>query len=254
MTELIRKSMVMQWKRCPRSYEDFWIKKIPRVPSVEMQLGRTFHLRAKLFFDELCYDELEECHTKEQAYDVFLDYVPKKDPITDEWMNNFLWFESTLWARLKNIDLWKPIATELELESPAVGYKMHIDRIDRLKSSYLINIEYKTGKSIRLADLRFEGTFYSIGINATDMFDKPSMYLGVYNPQLQWQFVEPIKTRTITRVQKTVRAYRQSVLKGEFPPKVSLLCRYCEGLQRCLDEGIFSPEFLEKMNTRRKEK
>jgi hypothetical protein len=243
----IRKSMVMQWKRCPKMYEDFWIKDIRAPSTVEQEFGIGFHSQACRFFKELDYDQLTKCKTKEAAYDLFVDFLPEQ-PVVREWMQTFLWFEATLWERQLDLKIWKPIATELELESDKLGFWMHIDRIDRMQSGYLIDIDYKTGKYMNLADLRFELTYYAMGINSTDFSSSLVTYGGCYNPTLKQSFVEEIKPRTVARVMKTVAKFRQANKKGVFPPKPQFLCRYCQGLEDCIEKDYFSVEFLEKMN------
>lgn len=255
--ELIRKSQVMHWKKCPLLYEYIWIEKIPSPPSVEQQFGTRFHQQAARFFKELDYDKLLTCKTKDDANILFAEFLPEQ-PVVREWMTNFIWFEACRWEEIVKLtggklDYWKPIVVEKELEAPAVGFLMHIDRIDRMISRFFINIDYKTNKYMKLADLRFELTFYNIGINSTNLLDHPCTWIGCYNPSLNQVFAEEVKTRTINRVMKTVRKFKQSKAEGIYPPKPSFLCRYCVALDRCLSADIFTAEFLSKMNEWQKE-
>ena len=248
----IRKSMLFQWRLCPRLYESVWLLKLPVQPGVEQQYGQMFHKSAKVFFDKLDYEALEKCQTAKEAYQLFSRMVSPKEivPVLGPWLDNFFQFEARRWEIIVNkahdpLYWWTPVATEQFLIVQDREY--HIDRIDRLSNGNLLNIEYKTDKWMGKSLLRLELTWYNIGVNDCGKFERPCTHIGSFNPQLNQWFYEPVLRRHIQAVNRLVAQFRLARKLNEFPPRPSHFCRYCPVLSRCLADGIFNEKEDENM-------
>jgi len=244
-----RKSQVFMWKRCPKKYEYHWVLNIPEAEAIEPHFGKMFHYDAKTFFETVDVQKLMMCESSKQAYDYFITLQKTFHPVVSKWLDNFFRFEAGRWEALRQIASnplrwWMPVATELELLAPKRDMEMHIDRIDRLSDNNLINIEYKTEKRFGLSELRHEGAFYNIGINASQKFSERCTLFGCYNPQLDRHFSEPMTVRLTNFINRLLLQFDNAVKLGDFPPRPSYFCRYCSYAQRCLDAGVFDESFV----------
>lgn len=242
---IIRKSQLAHWKICPRLYESIWILNMPSQPGVEQQFGTMFHRFTAKFFSAVDYEKLQQCKTANETYDLFTSMLNSYPNVIWSWIDNFLRFEANRWEFIRGkaqdpLYWWKPVALELELQVPSIGLVHHVDRIDRVSTGTLINIEYKTDKWWYISKLRWELAFYNIGINASKHFDVPCTHIGAFNPQLNRWFSEICTIRLRNATYRLIRQFRRSIETGDFPPRPSQFCRYCVALQRCIDDGIFN--------------
>lgn len=198
-----------------------------------------FHEEARRFFEILDYEALRKCPTAREAYRLF-EKLPLNHPAIKPLLANFFTFEASRWEYVREkakdpIFWWKPVACELELSVGDV--ELHVDRIDRISTGTLINLEYKTGVLWNISDLRWETTFYNIYINESKRFEEPCTHIGAYNPRLQKWFEEQCSQRLIKRTKRLIEEFRNA---QTFPPRQSNFCYICPASTRCLEEGIFN--------------
>jgi len=236
MSMKLRKSMWQLWVTCPRLYEQKWLKNRPYTNSVEMQYGRKFHELAKHFFEELNYSELRRLK-QEKVVELFSEFVPRRPSVLVDWMKNFVQHEAKRWNALLNkyrrrdIALWyfRPFALDWHFETDE--FEFTIDRVDRYNSG-LVNIEYKTGKTMKKNKLRIELTWYNIGVNSQTKF-KCCTHIGYFNPQLNTSWIEPVKPRIVKEVMSLVESFRRAQEQNIYPCDPSNFCRYCPYFNDC---------------------
>lgn len=240
----VQKTAWKTWKKCPKLYEYLFVQHQPPSDDVELQFGRLFHDFASTFFDRISDEELLKCRTLADTVRLFEQFTVEQ-PVVKQWVQNFEAFEAARWmqclARFKDpVKFWRPIATELEMTVEKTGQLLHVDRIGYYDETSLINIEYKSGKTFDIRDLREELTFYNLGINASGKFRLPCLWIGAYNPQLNVVFLERVSQRSTTVTYRSIQQFRCAIQQGVYNYKPSFYCRWCPRLHLCLEEGVFN--------------
>lgn len=247
----ISKTPWKTWRRCPKLFEYLFIQNNPPSDSVEMQFGEIFHDAARRFFDSVNKDDLRLCSTTIQTLGVFDSAIQVTQPVVRRWFENFKMFEAARWLQCLEqfpedpVKYWMPLETEVEIEVLKTGQKLHIDRIGYYDKFSLIVIDYKSGKTFDIRDLRQELTFYSIGVNYSKRYELPVIWLGSYNPQLNLSYLERVNQRSTSFVYRSIQKFKAEMKVGAYIAKPSELCRWCPRVQLCVNEGVFDEPKVE---------
>lgn len=230
------------WRKCPALFNYLFIENNPPSDAVEMQFGTLFHSFAQTFHEKVELHKLLDCTTAIETMRVF-ESLTVDQPVVKPWVENFKLFEVSRWLYCKQtypedpMRYWKPLFVECEIRLEGLG-SMHVDRIQQYDQQSIMCCEYKSGKTFDIRDLRSELTLYNIGINKSERFLQPCLWIAAYNPQLNLSFVERITQRSTSATWRSLQTFKQAVGKNDFPYKPSFFCRWCPRLQLCINEGI----------------
>lgn len=249
-------SRAADFKQCPLLYRYRAIDRFPETPTTAQTRGTVVHAALENLFDMPA-----SLRTRESA-----DYLVEgawaamceADPALAELIGPsgdqaFLTEAHKLienYYRMENPTAFDAAAVEehVEIEADDVLMRGFIDRIDIAPTGEIRVVDYKTGRApgeAYEAKALFQMKFYALAI---------LRIRGVVPARLQLMYLSDRQVLTyspdraeLERFGRTLsaiwRAIREAVASGDFRPRRSRLCRYCEHQQRCPEFGGEIPEY-----------
>lgn len=249
-------SRAADFKQCPLLYRYRAIDRFPETPTKAQTRGTVVHAALENLFDMPA-----SLRTQESA-DLLVEgawaALCEADPTLAELIGHgdheaFLAEAHGLienYYRMENPTAFDAAAVEehVEIEADDVLMRGFIDRIDIAPTGEIRVVDYKTGRApgeAYEAKALFQMKFYALAI---------LRIRGVVPARLQLMYLSDGQVLTYTpdrdeleRFGRTLsaiwRAIRAAVASGDFRPRRSRLCRYCEHHERCPEFGGEIPEY-----------
>jgi len=239
----LHKTWLEAWITCPHKYYLMAVKQRPMVLTVEMQIGQRFHSIAQQFHEHLDYEEAYRCKTEREALLLFSHFVPEDLPeVLREIVANFLRMEAARLMSLKEQNLeafFRPLATEEQFVChdivPEVDAEGTVDRIDCNPDKSATIVEYKTGYSWRIRDLRRELAFYVLLLTKSN-FKLPITLMAGINPRLQKQFCVRVTDNILRVARRRILQIRHAHAIDFFPKRRGRRCMYCAYKEECVEQ------------------
>ena len=234
----VRKSSLMDYLYCPLKYKYAWVERRERRETFESRVGKVFHAWAEEFWTRVP-DEPESLEQLEEL--VPIEAIPQVRELM-AWFVELEWQRWVILRQKGRADLWKPLATELELKGVCdfcgeeVKCTGHIDRVDLLEDGTVAVIEYKTTRSMNLTKLRKELWYYKVLVEATRAWQVSKIV--VINPMRREVFVEMPKKPSYVALCRLVKRLKESHETGEFPPSPGEHCLWCDYRDICPFAGL----------------
>ena len=234
------------FKRCPRLYRYRSIDRIPEVPSRAQARGTTAHLALERLFDLPA-----EQRTAEQLFNLFreawtgLRSEPEYSELFDDLDDERAWGIESLgvisnYLTLEDPVVVSPIGNELAMseELGDVTIRGILDRLDEGPDGGLVITDYKTGSS---PSQRYAlPAFFALKVYALLVRRKykrtPTelrlLYLGnstIYSISVDDRVLDGIE-RQLLALTETIR---RAIDKNNFPPRPSVLCKWCSFRNIC---------------------
>ncbi|MEO9330129.1 RecB family exonuclease [Gordonia aurantiaca] len=249
-------SRASDFKQCPLLYRYRAIDRFPETPTPAQTRGTVVHAALENLFDlpaELRTQESAELLV-EGAWAALCEADPElAQVIGDGSEEAFIAGAHKLIATyytMENPTAFDAAAVEehVEIEADDMLMRGFIDRIDIAPTGEIRVVDYKTGRSpgeAYEAKALFQMKFYALAILRTR---------GVVPARLQLmyladgqQLVYHPDREELLRFERTLRAIwqaiRTAVASGDFRPKRSGLCRFCEHKVRCPEFGGRVPPY-----------
>jgi len=272
----------MSYEWCPRAYKYTYIDGMRQPPSINMQLGSSFHTFANLFFKSLNYNALYEVENKPQVRSIFFETSTRLEAPAglQTAITNFLNFETDrFWSIYQAspeiyddpVRYYTPVFLEeyLRIQDPFEGYENIflsgiLDRGDLTARDSIALLEYKLTPSLNEQRLQKELLFYSILYEKADIYEYPVTDLVAYTPVTNDYIWMEMNKRKQKNVEKRII---KMIEDTQFLCKENLFCSNCVGAELCLNstvdvEGILkvlqnsraawtTTEITKKLNIRR---
>ncbi|VFA81901.1 Inactivated superfamily I helicase [Gordonia paraffinivorans] len=249
-------SRAADFKQCPLLYRYRAIDRFPETPTPAQTRGTVVHAALENLFDmpaELRTQESAELLV-EGAWAALCEEDPKLARIIGEGgQEAFLAGAHKLIATyytMENPTAFDAAAVEehVEIEADDMLMRGFIDRIDIAPTGEIRVVDYKTGRSPGVAfesKALFQMKFYALAILRTR---------GVVPARLQLMYLADGQQliyhpdhEELLRFERTLRAIwqaiRTAVASGDFRPKKTGLCRFCEHKARCPEFGGEIPPY-----------
>ncbi|MXX65300.1 MAG: PD-(D/E)XK nuclease family protein [Acidimicrobiia bacterium] len=247
--ETISPSRAGDFKQCPLLFRFRAIDRLPEPVTPALARGTTAHLALERLFD---LDAAER--TPERLFDLFRQEWTKLR-LTDEYANLFADREE---ERQWGIDSLRVVANYLEMEDPTgfdpveremmisedlgeVVVRGILDRLDETPDGKLVIVDYKTGSGPpeRYAipaffALKTYAMLVRRRLGRTPV-ELRLLYLGsssVYSIEVDHNTIEGVERHILALVD----AIRNALANDHFPPRPSVLCRWC-AFQHLCPEG-----------------
>jgi ATP-dependent exoDNAse (exonuclease V) beta subunit len=230
-------------------------------PSYAAQRGIAFHDISHSFFTEVGQriDEFQhivdnaDLEMESEIYHFLRGIMPEtKNPVFNEMTQNFVDFHTNYFTTYCQhqpdpIECFLPVYQEIYVETEELMRSGRIDRVSYVPGTtdYYI-MDYKTGRSWNVSDLRKELSFYYSISQELEFLQDRVTHWSIYNPNIQRVLFEPIKKISITWMEKTIVQFKEAlpvlrddVLFEEFWKKNKkkflnpIKCIHCEVQEEC---------------------
>jgi putative RecB family exonuclease len=241
------------YKQCPLLYRYRAIDRLPESPTQAQVRGTLVHAALENLFDMpagLRVPESAELLV-DGAWGALCEESPElRDLVPDDQVDRFLADAHKListYYTLENPTAFTPESCELRVEVDLDGddgvlLRGFVDRIDVAPDGRVRVVDYKTGRSPGESfesRALFQMKFYALAIYRLR---------GVVPARLQLLYLADGQTLIYTpdkaeleRFAKTLRAIWKAILKagvtGDFPPKRSRMCQWCDHKAHCPEFG-----------------
>lgn len=247
------------FSNCPYQYRFAHILRVPRLGKPVFSFGKTMHSVMQKIFEIVrerssygqtgLFANLTAKESKVKSEIITLDEIYKL--FEESWIDE--WYESAARKKeykntgkkilkefyAKHKDNW-PVSLFLEKGfnlKVAVNKKLYsirgvIDRIDKIGDKIKI-IDYKTGSPKSRLSFGEKEQLFIYQLAAREIFDQEVGALSFYYLENNTE-VEFIGTDSeLEKVNKKIIKTIQDIHQGEFLPKPSILCRYCDFKEIC---------------------
>lgn len=232
--DLLSKSAIGTFKKCPRSWKYIYIDKIQiEVVRSELELGIKVHqFMAEMWSKNLLKfsNDSIELNCPVDGSDIFKRHV-----------SNIVETENKRWNICKTKpnpnDYFYPIFIEKEIIVKELGVKGIVDQVCReLNDEYSV-VEIKSGKPIYPKDILFELNFYKYLIDNSNLLDKKIQKGVVYYTSTNDIVIMDLKNSS--GIKRTVSNIQSKIKSNIFPKRVSVLCNWCDFKSMCLDKYMW---------------
>lgn len=254
----LTKSRINSYLICPARYEFEYIEKIPTEPTIELEIGKTFHRISHEFYGEV--KKLMESgeSSSELGSKMYWKGIPHHFPSVieklvgetklplDNLLKNFIEYETKRWGLVceygydKIPEYFFPTHNELRLRSEELQLSGIVDRVFKDTDNTLILLELKTGnyptKKISLKSLQRELAIYFM------LCEKNNIIIdrwGGYYPKSNDLWIEDVNKRAITSALKDMEKVRKGISGKRFPRVIDSgygagICKWCPFTNKCL--------------------
>lgn len=245
------------FKQCPLLYRLRAVDRIPEAPSRAQVKGTLVHAALEALFGLPQGERVPEraLDLVGPAWDrVLADSPELVDLVAPEELPVFLDEARALvrtYYRLEDPTRFSPRSCEVLVEAEVAGgvpLRGFVDRVDVAPTGEVRVVDYKTGKSpgpLGEAAAMFQLKFYALVLLRTDGV-VPTQLKLLYLKDGQ-QLVYAPHEEELLRFERTLAAIWKAIVaagrSGQFPPKPSKLCGWCDHKQRCPSFGGTPPEY-----------
>jgi putative RecB family exonuclease len=249
---------------CPLLYRFRVIDRIPERPSPAATRGTLVHAVLERLFDipagartpaaalELLGPEWERLLAEEPELATLFEDDAEGESAREEWLAEARTMVERYFA-LEDPRRLEPASRELYVETvldSGLQLRGYIDRVDVAPSGDVRVVDYKTGRAPRAdfeARALFQMKFYALvlwRLRGTVPRLLQLMYLG-NGEVLRYAPDEADLRATERKVEALWRAIRRAMDSGEWRPRTSRLCDWCDHKQRCPSFGGEPPPLPE---------
>ena len=240
---LLHKSWLEAWIDCPMKYKLTVQNNVPTEPTVEMQIGLHFHEFARDFYTYMDWETLPMIDTYDDCIEFFKWFVPRDLPeLVKPLAMNFIEHEARRWIECRRLyddplEVFKPVFLEETFVArdvvPGVDMEGTIDRIDRTSLGTLVIIEYKTGRKLRVRDVKRELAFYVLLVQGSGRVKDEITHIAAYNPRTNEEFCQPVTRRLLQMTRQRILQIQKAHELDYFPPRESFRCAFCHVKEFC---------------------
>lgn len=243
-------SRVSSFQDCALQFRFASIQKLPQPPGIHAVKGNVVHRALELLLTREPADRTEHA-ARESMVEAQREFEPVYDftglSLTQEQSEKF-WTECSglinSYLRMEDPRKINEIEIELWVEAPLNGFSIrgYIDRLERDALGNLVVTDYKTGKAPRANDINnkmHQLEMYAYMIRAMRgelpatlqlLYIKDGVRLTRTPTEQSMQFVA-------TRTSAMYKAIERACTTGEFPPRKSGLCNFCNFKKWCPEFG-----------------
>ncbi|MGC5245840.1 RecB family exonuclease [Gordonia sp. DT219] len=249
-------SRAADFKQCPLLYRYRAIDRFPETPTKAQTRGTVIHAALENLFDMPASLRTRESadYLVEGAWAAMCEADPSLAELIGPGDHEAFLAEAhgliANYYRMENPTAFDAAAVEehVEIEADDVLMRGFIDRIDIAPTGEIRVVDYKTGRApgeAYEAKAMFQMKFYALAV---------LRIRGVVPHRLQLMYLSDGQVLTYTpdrdeleRFGRTLsaiwQAIRVAVATGDFRPRPSRMCRYCEHQRRCPEFGGEIPEY-----------
>lgn len=241
------------FENCPYQYRFAHILKIPGTGKAQFSFGKTMHSTLQKIFIEIekrrgagqgdlfSTDKEKELITFAEILDIY----------KDSWVDH--WFESKeqkkeyrengerilcgFYEKYKDnwpraIFLEKGFNLKVRADGESYTIRGSIDRIDEIDGELKI-VDYKTGRPKDKLTFAEREQLYIYQLAAREVFGQKIRSLAFYYLENNEEFEFTAAEKDLDKVQEKIVKTITEIKKGNFPPKPSILCGYCDFADIC---------------------
>lgn len=240
---------------CPYQYRFAHIMKIPSTGKAQFSFGKTMHSTLQKLFilinnkRGVGQGDLFKSTISDEADLISLDEV--LNLYQESWVDN--WFESKeqkkeyrqngeriireFYEKYKNnwphaLFLEKGFNLRVKSEGQIYTIRGSIDRIDEVDGGIKI-VDYKTGKPKDKLTFKEKEQLYIYQIAAREIFNQEIKALSFYYLENNEEIEFIGSDKELEKVEGKIIDTIGEIKKGNFPPKPSILCKYCDFSDIC---------------------
>ncbi len=222
-------TQIKAYENCPYQYHFAHILKIPTTGKPSFSFGTTMHSALQKFFEAVSIKEKVELDELYKIYDESFidDWYPDQETKQIYYAKG----KASLKLFYEKYILNKPSVRNLEfgfnIKIGDCGLKGKIDRIDSLGDGIRI-VDYKTGKAKEKLSTEDKDQLLLYQIAAEELLKHKVTELSYYYLEegREEKFIG--KDKDIIKVKDKILKITEEIKKGNFSPKPSELCKYCD--------------------------
>jgi putative RecB family exonuclease len=250
-------SRASDFKQCPLLYRLRAVDRIPESPSKAQVRGTVVHAALESLFGLPAGERVPEraLSLVDPAWEATLASSPAlAELLSPEELPAFLDEARALvrtYYRMEDPTRFSPKSVELLVEAEVadgVPLRGFVDRIDVAPTGEVRVVDYKTGRSpgpMGENSAMFQLKFYALVLLRNEGV-VPTQLKLMYLADGQQLYYEP-NEEELLRFERTLAAIWQAIVTagraGDFPPKPSKLCGWCDHKVRCPSFGGTPPEY-----------
>ncbi len=261
MTPALSPSRAADFKQCPLLFRFRTIDKLEGPPSPAAARGTLVHAVLEHLFELPPHQRTPEAALAllEPRWEALVEERPElADMLRDhEGLTEESWFAAAAalvqsWFELEDPTSLEPAARELYVETEVDGLTLrgYVDRLDVAPDGAMRVVDYKTGRSpseLFEAKALFQMKFYALVLWRT-RGEVPRLLQLVYLGNGEVVRYAPDE-RDLLAVERNVRAIWDAVVRaastGDWRPRVSRLCDWCDFREYCPEFGGTPPPLPE---------
>lgn len=231
----LSKSQIKTFIQCPLKWKFLYLDEIKSVASPQQDRGTKIHEKVERFYKNI--DIIKTTDGKQ--------IVKLKKP--DEDLVKFVEFENERIKDCPDLRFFNPIFQELKVNNEELMLRGIIDAVYiNPKDNKLIIVDWKTGQSNpkQLDDYRLELAIYKILFDSDKRINKIEGlevgYWAIYFLDKGKLFFEPVSDKWVQKAIKIIEQTRLKIEEGNFKPKPSFFCRWCQFAKEGKCGGIYA--------------
>jgi len=242
-------TQLVAFESCPYQYRFAHILKIPRQGKGVFSFGRTMHSTLQKLFElvaekrglgqqdlfakpktgqeNISWDEVVKIYEESWLDDWYEDAAQKEKYFTKgkEILKTFYAKHKDNWPQIKHLE--KGFNIKLKDEQNVYTVRGVVDRVDAVDGKVRI-VDYKTGTPKEKLTFEDKAQLFIYQIAAEEIFGYQVASLEFYyldnNSEMEFlgtdKEIEKLKVKIVENIKE--------INKGKFPPKPSILCKYCD--------------------------
>jgi len=215
---------MLTYLMCPRQFKFKYIQYLPQKKNKYMKAGIEVHDILDKFFDKIDIYKPDFFGTMKQvAGDMYLEH--------QQYLDNFIKYESQRWESLKNKMWYKPMRKEKKIFEK--DFNAIIDRVDYIPDNGFFLIDYKTGNFYKKKweEARFELTFYAYLF--ARKYHRPIWKIGIMALKTGKMFEEELTKAHYDEMFRIVEWVKKRIENQEYHPKPGSMCYWCDYREIC---------------------
>jgi len=236
-------SSMSTYETCPHRYKLIYIQKLPTAEKYYFSFGRSIHDALRYLYDV----KVPPLPTLEELLAFYKEHWVHVGYESEEQEQRYFDFGIDMLSEYykKHTPYLKlPLAVEREftIQIDGVSVRGYMDRIDKLDDETIEVVDYKTSKALTLEDTRSSDQLKIYQLAAEKLFGLPVSKLTLYHMASQTPFsIGRHNEEALFQVKQKIEKTAGLIQAGEFQPRRSWECKYCEFQSYC---PLFAFEYL----------
>jgi len=236
-------SSISTYETCPHRYKLIYVQGMPTAEKYYFSFGRSIHDALRYLYDV----KVPPPPTLEELLAFYREHWVSVGYESEEQKQRYFDFGIDMLSEYykKHLPYLKlPLAVECEftIRINGVSVRGYMDRIDKLDDETIEVVDYKTSKALTLEDTRSSDQLKIYQFAAEELFGLPVSKLTLYHMVSQTPFsIGRHSEEALSGVKQKIEKTAGLIQAGDFQPRRSWECKYCEFQRYC---PLFAFEYL----------